>query len=46
MLSKHIQIRSSNKFQRSKRIARGFSAGGVFYNIKMIKFLGLLAYKA
>ncbi len=46
MLSKHIQIRASNMFQRSKRIARGFSAGGVFYNITMIKFCGSLAYKA
>ncbi len=28
-------------FKRSKRIARGFSAGGVFYNIRMITFLSL-----
>ncbi len=32
MLSKHIQIRSSNMFQRSKRIWRDFSTAGVFYN--------------
>ncbi len=45
MLSKHIQIRSSNRFQRSKRIARGFIAGGVFYNIGMITFLPLITLK-
>ncbi len=43
MLSKHIQIRSSNMFQRSKRIARDFSAGGVFYNSNMIKFLWFIS---
>ncbi len=32
-------------FQSSKRIARGFSAGGVFYNIRMITFLPLITVK-
>ncbi len=46
MLSKHIQIRSSNMFQRSKRIARDFSAGGVFTTSEWLNFCGSLAYKA